>query len=85
MKLYTEEQVRSIIQKARSNEDKWYSDNYLLAEQTPIELPSKTNIKEKLFDLANEFSVLGYGKTAVILHSIHNGFEQNETYGGCEQ
>jgi hypothetical protein len=78
MKLYTEEQVRSIIQKSRSNEDKWYSDNYLLAEQTPIELPSKTNIKEKLFDLANEFAVSGYGKTAVILHTIHNGLDNND-------
>ena len=46
MKLYTEEQVRSIIQKARSNEDNWYSDNYLLAEQTPIELPSDEDIKK---------------------------------------
>jgi hypothetical protein len=46
MKLYTEEQVRSIIQKARSNEDNWYSDNYLLEEQTPIELPSDEDIKK---------------------------------------
>jgi len=46
MTLYTEEQVRSIIQKARSNEDNWYSDNYLLAEQTPIELPSDEDIKK---------------------------------------
>ena len=50
MKLYTEEQVRSIIQKARSNEDNWYSDNYLLAEQTPIKLPSDEDL-EKEFDI----------------------------------
>jgi hypothetical protein len=51
MKLYTEEQVRSIIQKARSNEDNWYSDNYLLAEQTPIELPSDEEIEASKFPL----------------------------------
>jgi len=51
MKLYTEEQVRSIIQKARSNEDNWYSDNYLLAEQNPIELPSDEEIEASKFPL----------------------------------
>jgi hypothetical protein len=85
MKLYTEEQVLQII--GNLNREYFVTPQELLEEMnlTPIELPSKTNIKEKLFDLANEFSVLGYGKTAVILHSIHNGFEQNETYGGGEQ
>jgi len=41
-------------------------------------------IDEKLFNLANEFAVLGYGDIAVKLHSIHNGFldNKNETYGG---
>jgi hypothetical protein len=40
-------------------------------------------IDEKLFNLANEFAVLGYGDIAVKLHSIHNGFlyNKNETYG----
>ena len=46
VKLYTEKQVRIIIQKARSNEDNWYSDNYLLAEQTPIELPNDEEIRK---------------------------------------
>ncbi len=40
-------------------------------------------IDEKLFNLANEFAVLGYGDIAVKLHSIHNGFldNKNKTYG----
>jgi hypothetical protein len=40
-------------------------------------------IDEKLFNLANEFAVLGYGEIAVKLHSIHNGFldNKNKTYG----
>jgi hypothetical protein len=46
MKLYTEEQVREIIQKARPNDNEWYSDNYLLAEHKFIELPSDEEIRK---------------------------------------
>jgi hypothetical protein len=48
VKLYTEEQVRIIILKARSTEDRWYSDNYLLAEHKPIQLPSDEKIKKMM-------------------------------------
>lgn len=44
-----------------------------LETQTPIQEPIEKTAKDKLFDLANEFAVLGNGKTAVRLHSIYNG------------
>jgi hypothetical protein len=80
MKLYTEEQVRSIIQKARSNEDNWYSDNYLLAEQTPIELPSDEEIDEKAFqvpyDNTKDFYDLQFIKGAKWMRDKIKGDEQ---------
>ena len=47
-----------------------------------IELPSDESLKDKLFNLADEFAFAGYGKTAVILHTIHNGLGNNEQEGG---
>ena len=47
-----------------------------------IELPSDESLKDKLFNLADEFAFAGYGKTAVILHTIHNGIGNNEQEGG---
>jgi hypothetical protein len=46
-----------------------------LETQTPIQEPIEKTAKDKLFDLANEFAVLGNGKTAVRLHSIYNGLD----------
>jgi len=34
------------------------------------------DLTDKLFDLANEFAVLGYGDEAVLLHTIHNKFSK---------
>ena len=112
MKLYTEEQVRQMIEKSR---DTGLTAEFLILTTTPIELPSdslcincdksesthnicmdciikigKENIelpsdeslKDKLFNLADEFAFAGYGKTAVILHTIHNGLGNNEQEGG---
>jgi len=79
MKLYTEEQVRSIIQKARSNEDNWYSDNYLLAEQTPIELPSDEDIKKIMeldgmeFDEFDPYDVSYLGGACWMRNKIQGG------------
>lgn len=42
-------------------------------------------LDEKVFNLANEFAVAGYGDIAVRLHSIHNEFlkyRDEQTYGG---
>ena len=47
-----------------------------------IKLPSDESLKDKLFNLADEFAFAGYGKTAVILHTIHNGLGNNEQEGG---
>jgi hypothetical protein len=79
MKLYTEEQVRSIIQKARSNEDNWYSDNYLLAEQTPIELPSDDDIRKIMeldgmeFDEFDPYDVSYLGGACWMRNKIQGG------------
>jgi hypothetical protein len=53
------------------------------AKEIEKEQNEKT-LDEKIFNLANEFAVAGYGDIAVRLHSIHNRFlkQQNETYGG---
>lgn len=47
MKLYTEEQVRYIINRARlHNQDdtEMFTNEYLLSQETPIELPSDEEI-----------------------------------------
>jgi protein-L-isoaspartate O-methyltransferase len=82
MKLYTEEQVLQII--GNLNREHFVTPEELLEETgyTPIALPSGESLKDKLFILANEFAVAGYGKTAVILHTIHNGLGNNEQEGG---
>ena len=53
------------------------------AKEMEKEQNEKT-LDEKIFNLANEFAVAGYGDIAVRLHSIHNGFlkQQNEKNGG---
>ena len=73
MKLYTEEQLRKHL---------YNHDESFFEKLTPIELPSDESLKDKLFNLADEFAFAGYGKTAVILHTIHNGLGNNEQEGG---
>ena len=73
MKLYTEEELRKHLYN--------HSDEFF-EKLTPIELPSDESLKDKLFNLADEFAFAGYGKTAVILHTIHNGLGNNEQEGG---
>jgi len=70
-------------------EEKYRPKGYITAEEfaQAKEMEKQQNdkpIDEKLFNLANEFAVLGYGHIAVKLHSIHNRFldNKNETYGG---
>ena len=81
IKLYTEEQVRKAI-----NDAYWCCSKLevecVFDKLTPIELPSDESLKDKLFNLADEFAFAGYGKTAVILHTIHNGLGNNEQEGG---
>ncbi len=36
-------------------------------------------LDQKLFELANEFAVAGYGIEAVKLHTIHNNFNYEKT------
>ena len=47
-------------------------------EESITTIENKDSLKDKLFNLANEFAVAGYGQTAVVLHTIHNGFDVNE-------
>ena len=50
MKLYTEEQVNTMLSRARlHNQDdtEMFTNEYLIAYETPIELPSDEEIEEK--------------------------------------
>ena len=88
MKLYTEEQLVNTIEAIRDylkNYPEKFNESMIekhLKNLTPIELPSDESLKDKLFNLADEFAFAGYGKTAVILHTIHNGLGNNEQEGG---
>ena len=94
MKLYTENDLIDLVQSLKDytheshtilghdeREAKEFVDIFL-KDRTPIELPSEESLKDKLFTLADEFAFAGYGKTAVILHTIHNGLGNNEQEGG---
>jgi hypothetical protein len=57
MKLYTEEQVKSMLDRARlhkQDDSEMFSNEYLLSAETPIELPSDEEIEE---ELKNDISV----------------------------
>jgi hypothetical protein len=48
MKLYTEEQVNTMLNRARlhkQDDTEMFTNEYLLSEETPIELPSDEEIK----------------------------------------
>ena len=50
MKIYTEEQVNIMLNRARlhkQDDTEMFTNEYLLSEETPIELPSDENIEEK--------------------------------------
>ena len=60
-KLYTEEQVRIMLGKARllnMDDTEMFTDDYLIEQQTPIELPTDEEIKEEVSKL--KFSKEGY-------------------------
>ena len=80
MKLYSEDQVKKMLEVCRDSDlyEHILTFEDILKTETPIELPIDQSLKDKLFTLANEFAVAGHGKTAVILHTIHNGFKDNE-------
>ena len=87
MKLYTEEQLVNTVEAIRDylkNYPEKFHESMIekhLKNLEPIELPSEQSLNDKLFNLADEFAFAGYGKTAVILHTIHNGLEKNEQGG----
>ena len=63
MKLYTEEQVNTMLSRARlHNQDdtEMFTNEYLLSQETPIELPSNEEIEDyaKEFVLSHDFSAL---------------------------
>ena len=50
MKLYTEEQVDKMLSRARmhkQDDTEMFTNEYLLSEETPIELPSDEEIRER--------------------------------------
>ena len=57
MKLYTEEQVRTMLDLAKLNlyETKIYSKDELIEQQKPIELPSDEEIEEILYYRSNAY------------------------------
>jgi hypothetical protein len=45
MKLYTEEQVNTMLDRARLDDTEMFTNEYLLSQETPIELLSNEEIK----------------------------------------
>ena len=68
MKLYTEEQVDKMLSRARmhkQDDTEMFTNEYLLSQETPIELPSDEEIDDKsalLFPYAkyNQLSIESY-------------------------
>ena len=63
MKLYTEEQVDKMLSRARlhkQDDTEMFTNEYLLSQETPIELPSNEEIEDyaKEFVLSHDFSAL---------------------------
>ena len=57
MKLYTEEQVNTMLSRARlHNQDdtEMFTNEYLLSQETPIELPSDEEIEKQTKDFMFE-------------------------------
>jgi hypothetical protein len=74
-------------QEAREKAKERFKTMWINAFSRPTEIiyPKKQNavekpLDEKLFNLANEFAVAGYGDVAVKLHSIHNSFLNNKKH-----
>ena len=64
MKLYTEEQVNTMLSRARlHNQDdtEMFTNEYLIAYETPIELPSDEEIEEKSYKLFHQNDNIGKG------------------------
>ena len=62
MKLYTEEQVDKMLSRARmhkQDDTEMFTNEYLLSQETPIELPSDEEIEKEAFQIpfnnTNEF------------------------------
>ena len=59
MKLYTEEQVDKMLSRARMhNQDdtEMFTNEYLLSQETPIELPSDEEIEEDMKGQSGEYA-----------------------------
>ena len=59
MKLYTEEQVNTMLSRARlHNQDdtEMFTNEYLLSQETPIELPSDEEIEEDMKGQSGEYA-----------------------------
>jgi hypothetical protein len=60
MKLYTEEQVKHAMIEARVSP--WLETSFLLADYTPIELPSDDEIIEQLKGIKDDEHKLGFSR-----------------------
>ena len=59
MKLYTEEQVDKMLSRARmhkQDDTEMFTNEYLLSEETPIELPSDEEIEEDMKGQSGEYA-----------------------------
>jgi len=64
MKLYTEEQVVSMLDRARmhkQDDTEMFTNEYLLSQATPIELPSDEEIEKAGTDLFDKGVDIDYG------------------------
>ena len=59
MKLYTEEQVDKMLSRARmhkQDDTEMFTNEYLLSQETPIELPSDEEIEEDMKGQSGEYA-----------------------------
>ena len=92
MKLYTEEQVRTIIGKSQMlnwDDEFLFSEDYLISSETPIELPTDDEIEKELFyqkQVMNPYPTEEYAYTAyekgfmeaakVVINKIQGGNDE---------
>ena len=75
MKLYTEEQVRTMLDRARlHNQDdtEMFTNEYLLSEETPIELPSDEEQEKFVHPRSDEYAAGFFRAMEMIEEQILN-------------
>jgi hypothetical protein len=68
MKLYTEEQVNTMLNRARlhkQDDTEMFTNEYLLSQETPIELPSDEDIDKQAFQVPYDGTDTFYDKSFI--------------------